>query len=251
MSERWDPSRATATVAVLGGVCLLCVFAIGGGYAAAGLGDTTTDGDGEVPAFVVDVESDGDAEILVRYTFDLDDESRQAAFEELQTSESERAAFAEQFEDRMTAIAADASTETDREMSVTNATVELETVDETGVVTLSLTWERLAAVTANGLTLTEPFASGFESDRPLHVVFPDGYTIESASPEPGENDAQRVVWNGGTDLTGFGVVATSESDDTAGDTTRSDGSGVDDDGPGFGPFASLAGLGMFLLWRRS
>jgi len=226
---------------VLGGVCLLCVLVVGSGYAVAGAGDVGTGSDADYSAFIVEVDQDGEAEVHVRYTFDLDDESRQAAFEELQNSESERAAFAEQFEERMAAIAADASAETDREMSVTNATVELETVEETGVVTVSLGWHSLAAVTDDGFALTEPFATGFESDRPLHVVFPDGYTISSASPEPDGNDEQRVVWNDGTDLTGFEVVATSESDDTS----------ADDDGPGFGPLVSLAGLGMFLLWRRS
>lgn len=270
MGNLRNSSLAVTTAAVIVVILVVSVFAVGVGYAVAQTDDSQDPA--ESAAFVVELESDGDAEVLVRHTFDLDDEARQAAFEELQTSESEQAMFTDRFEDRMTAIAADVNAETDRETSVTNATLELETVDETGIATLSITWQGLAAVDDDRLVLTEPFASGFESDRPFHVVAPDGYTIHSASPQPAESNDGSVVWNEGANLTGFEVVATADTGTEHGETgTESDDTGTnsgssasdaddsaaddpadetaDDDGSGFGVLVALGGVGAFLFRR--
>ena len=224
--------------------------------------------------FLVNIQTDGSAEIAVTYTFDLTDEDRQQAFEELRESDEDRAAVRERFADRMETIAADASADVDREMSVSDATIDFETVDETGVVTLAVTWNGLAAVDDDSLVVTEPFASGFEPDRPFHLVAPDDYEWTVVDPTPGVEAEKRLSWDEGSELSDFEAVAspveagvdgedegaddttvddeeTDSSDDADSDTTNdADADTADDDGPGFGPIAAVLGAVTAVLLAR-
>lgn len=184
------------------------------------------------PAFAIAPHPDGSATIHVTYTFDLDDDARRAAFEELRTNETVADAFAARFRERLAAVAADASAATGREMAVRDVSVDFRTVDDTGIVEVSLVWEGLVAVDGDRLVVTEPFASGFESDRPVHLVVPDGYTVASAQPTPSTQAAGRPAWAAGTDLSGFEVVLESNGGGSAGGT---DG-GI---GPGFGALLAV------------
>ena len=191
--------------------------------------------------FRVALDTEGDADVSVTYTYDLETDGEQAAFEELASNETARQRLATRFENRMWAVADGASNETGRDMAVGDATVETADDDGVGTVTLSVRWENLAAVDGDRLTVTEPFASGFEPDRRFVVEAPDGYAVASATPAPSASDDGRASWAAGSSLSGFELVAA--GDDAGGGSTG--------DGAGFGSLLALAALaGAALLARR-
>jgi len=190
--------------------------------------------------FRVELDTEGNADVSVTYTYDLETDGERAAFEELESNETAQRQIATRFENRMQAVADGASNETGREMRVGNATVETATEDGVGTVTLSVRWERLAAVDGDRLTVTEPFASGFEPDRRFVVETPDGYAVASATPEPSAGEDGRASWAAGSSLSGFELVATPDdaSDGTSGD------------GDGFGSVLALAALAAVAVLAR-
>lgn len=229
--------------------------------------------DATSPVFVVTLRDDGSADVTVTYTFDLSDDVRQAAFEELRTNETAVRAFEDRFRRQLQGVASEAASATGREMSVTGVDVAVESDGETGIVRVTATWEGLAATDGDRLTVTEPFASGFEPDRTFVVVVPEGYAVDGVTPSPDERADGRVVWASGTDLSGFEMTAspadtstaTPASDDDGGDSGDSnddqgdDSSDGDDgiggttgqDGPGFGVTAGvLAVLAAALIAAR-
>lgn len=229
------------------------------GAAVAPAAGAQTDGASE-PSLTVDLETDGDARVTLVSTFDLDEESEQAAFEELQTNETARSVYEARQSDRWASVADSTENRTDREMAVTDGSLELSTSDSTGVATFSVTWEGLAAAEDGMLTLDEPFASGFEPDRQFVVVLPAEYQLDSVSPGPSNTTDGRVVYDADADLDGFSMVATS----TAGPAVTPDGetsttpvsdrtpvTTTDGNGPGFGAVGALVALfATALLVRR-
>lgn len=204
--------------------------------------------------FLVELDAEGDADVSMTFTYDLDTEDEEAAFEELRANETARTALADRFGSRMTAVAADASTATDREMSVTDPSTEFRRDGGVGVIELSVSWSNLAAVDGDRLTVTEPFASGFEPDRPFTVVAPEGYGVASAEPSPSSTDETSATWDPGTGLDGFEVVleptAGDETDDGSDDRTADDDTA--EDSPGFGVVVAVLALvaAAFLAGRR-
>lgn len=200
------------------------------------------------PAFVVQVHADGAATVSLRATFDLETDAERRAFETLMDDDQAQADAKARFLDRMRAVASDAENATGRAMSVTDATIELRRTDDnrTGVVRLSVAWSGLAEGRGDTLVVTEPFASGFNPDRPFVLHAPDGYEIASASPEPDALDGRTATWDAGTDLTGFAVelqpvptpspTATTEPPADEEGTTRTGGQ------PGFGVLPALVAL---------
>lgn len=202
---------------------------------------------GEEPSFVATLHADGSAAVALTYTFDLTTESERAAFEELRTNETAQAETVTRFRNRMETVAADAANATGRDMSVEEASIDLSTTGggDTGVVVLSVTWNGLAAVEGDRLVVTEPFASGFEPDRPFTVRWPDGYELAYASPAPADATATSATWNAGTDLDGFSLTVAESS------TPPSTASPTEGSGPGFGVTAAfVAFAGATLLARR-
>lgn len=176
--------------------------------------------DEPAPAFVVEVQEDGAAEITLRVARDLDDEDKLIAFRTLETDQAARAEFRTRFENRLSQTASKSAEVTGRDMTVSNADLNLmRTPDNsTGVIEISVTWTGLAAVEDNRLVVTEPFASGFEPPQKLVIVGPDGYEVSQATPAPRSQSEQRVEWSSNSDLTGFELTYTpseAEDDDTA------------------------------------
>lgn len=229
--------RTRHAIAALLAVVLCCTAV---GTVAAAPASVTADGQPQTadvtpPAFVVALAEDGSAEVTVTYTFDLTDDARQAAFEELRDNETAAQSFEDRFRVQLQGVASDAGNATGREMSITDVDVAFETDGETGIVWLTATWDGLAGVDGEQLTVTEPFASGFEPERTFAVVLPEGYTVDSVTPEPESSDDSDG--DGGTD----------GDDGTASDDDASNG----ESGPGFGPVvAVLAVLGVALLVAR-
>ena len=263
-----DAERDSTAAYILLGFALI-VGAVLTGYAIAGSTDSpSTPHAADEPGFVVELEENGDATVVVSYTFDLDDDERSQAFEELRDSETDRKEFRERFESRLSEVADDASAATNREMSVSDAEITFETVDGTGVVRLSVTWSGLAEASDDDLVVTEPFASGFVPDRPFHVVLPDSHEVRAITPSPDDRADEHLTWEPDTPLDGFELVVSpvdviderSGDDSTAeeGDSDRideegDDGStdeevnGVDDDGSGFGLTLAVVGALAALL----
>lgn len=220
------------------------------------------------PSFVVALDDEGAGTVTVTYVFDLDDDARETAFEELRDNETAKESFRDRFETRMETIAEDTAALVERDLSVSTAVIDLETVDGTGVAILSVTIENLAASDGTTLTLTEPFASGFEPDRPFYVQVPDEYEITSPDPTPTDQAATSAMWPAQTNLSGFELVAVTEdaaadtTDDEAvmddsiendDDGTTDDTADADDDGLGFGILATLGAacvMGLLAVHRR-
>ena len=206
--------------------------------------------DGE--EFRVDLDADGGADVSVTYVYDLESEDEADAFETISQNETVQTALADRFESRMDAVAERSAERTDREMSVTNAAIDLERADGVGFVTLSVHWDGLAAVDDGTVTVTEPFASGFSPDRPLTVSAPDGYAITTATPTPSDTDGATATWEAGADLDGFEVTA--ERTETETDDDSTDGTPTDDeteDTPGFGiAITAVALVAAAMMARR-
>jgi len=201
------------------------------------------------------VAADGSVELTVRYAFDLSEDARAEAFEELRTNDTAREAFRQTFQERMELVANDTAASVDRDVTVDEATVDVETVDSTGVVELSVTVANLAAVDGDRVTLTEPFASNFQPDREFRVVLPDGHEVVSASPEPTGTADGEVYWAAGTSLDGLelltepaepGADGSNDGGDGDGDTATTPGG----DTPGFGLPAALAAFVGLAARRR-
>lgn len=195
------------------------------------------------PGFVVDLEASGDATMTVTYTYDLDDDAEAAAFEELRTNETALTAFEDRIRDRFAAVAAASENRTGREMAIESAAVELTREDRTGVAEVSVRWTGLAAATEDGLVLDEPFASGFEPDRPFTVVLPDGHEATDVAPSPADSADGQLTWGADTSLDGFEVVAQTTPETTDGDTAMdTPAETTAGNGPGFGLVGALLAL---------
>lgn len=205
---------------------------------------------------LVELDEEGNADVSITIGYDLDNENEQAAFEELRDNETAGEETATRFENRMSAVAEDAGSATDREMSVSDAEVEFERDGSVGQVTLSVAWSNLAAVDGDRLTVTEPFVSGFEPDRLFTLAAPEGYAVASVEPDPSSSDETTATWETGTELNNFEVVVapTDTAEESDEGTDADDGSpdeGATDDSPGFGVVAgSLALLAAALLAAR-
>lgn len=205
------------------------------------------------PAVIIELQADGSATVSVRSTFDLTTEAERDAFRSLMDDEQAQQNARDRFLRRMQSVANDAENATGRAMSVVEASIDLRRSDnnETGIVTLSVTWEGLAAVEEKTLKVTEPFASGFSADRPVTLRVPEGYTFASVSPEPDDREEARVTWEAGTDLTGLAVELVPEETptETQPEQTATEAPGQ----PGFGWLVALlavAGTAGLSAWRR-
>lgn len=186
---------------VLTVTALLLAAGVGlGGAGAAAAADTQQES-----AFVVDLQSDGDATVTLVVPYDLASDAEQQAFEELRENPTE---ITDPFEQRLSGIAARTAAETDREMRVGDAQADFETSDGVGIIRVSVEWIGLGGVSGNEVTLSEPFASDFQPDRQFVIHPPDGYTLTAASHEPADSTADAVRWSSGTSLAGFSTTFT-------------------------------------------
>lgn len=214
---------------------------------AVGPAGAAQTGDAPEESITVDLDADGDAAVTVVSTFDLDDESEQAAFDELRNNETARDAYAARQTARWRSLANDTSERTGREMAVTDSSLSLSRTNATGVATFSLTWEGLAAAEDGMLTFGEPFASTDSLDRTLVVIVPERYQVTSVSPGPADSSDGRIVYAADAELDGLSVVATSTTAPTgtpAPSPTSTLSGTTGGSGPGFGVVGALAALAV-------
>ncbi|MWV38567.1 hypothetical protein [Natrialba sp. INN-245] len=199
----------------------------------------TTDDD---PKLHVDLSEDGDATVSLVTVSDFADEDERDAFETLEADEDAQTELLDRFADRMQETAERSIDDVDREMTVTADAVDVRTGDDRGVVVLSVHWQNLGAVDGSNLVVTEPFASGYEADRPVVVTAPADSTVETVTPEPTDRSDRQVTWASGTDFDGFEATIALPSD---GAVSADDTTGGDDSVPGFG--SVVAGSAVLVL----
>lgn len=202
--------RRLALVAVLAVVGLLALAAPAGAVHDTG------------SQFVVQLSADGDATVFLEDRYDLSAEGEREAFAAVRGNESRQAAMADRFTARLRDAAERAEAATGRSMTVEGATVNVTATDEVGIVRVESRWRGLAAVDREDgyVQVSEPFATGFEVDRPLAVHGPPGFTRASTHPEPGRALKNAAFWAGDRDLDGFrarftGPVSTPSGTPTA------------------------------------
>lgn len=193
-------------------------------------------------AFVVEVAPDGDARVSLALTYELNGGTDEAAFDRIDENAENVTA---QFTDRLSGVATRTESETGREMTISNVSVDLTTNDGVGIVTLSASWSNLAAVQGDRLVVAEPFASGFQPDRPFVLVAPDGHTIVETTVPADSTERTTAEWSADTDLSGFSATL-GPDDGAAGGAT---GSSLPT------PLVSLLAAGLVALlgyagWRR-
>lgn len=203
--------------------------------------------DPDTVVLAVALAEDGDAAWTVEYRIRLDDANTTEAFKAYREDiEANTTDYATQFADRLGPTVRTGENMTDREMAVTDASVNLDVVENTGVVDLSVAWDGFGAVQNERLVLDEPFASGFGLDRPVTVQQPERYAVADASPSPDDSDAT-LRWDAGTDLDGFEVIfertAGATTDDTSDEMTATS-------GPGFGSIAAILGISALVAALR-
>lgn len=226
----------------LGRLCVVVLV----GLLVAGAAVPASAQSSEGSSFVVALDEDGSAELTLTLAYDLEDDDQRAAFESLQDDASARDRVRTRFGNRLASVAADAENATDREMTVSDASVDLSTADggSTGVVELSATYEGLAAVDDGRLTVTEPFASGFETDYRFELRGPEGYRLASVAPAPAAREDGTATWAAGADLSGFEATFAPQS---SGMETTADGSGGTVAGGSTGDASSGDGNGFGLV----
>lgn len=194
------------------------------------------------PSLVVELHEDGSADVVLTLTYDLNSDDERDAFRTLENDSDTRTQVRDRFADRMASVAASAENATGREMRVSDATIDVYTTEggETGVVELGVRWHGLAAVEGDRLVVTQPFASGFETDRRVAFVPPEGYELAEATPEPA-TDGRRATWSPGTDLEGFEATfaPSDDAEETSSGATTA-GSGSEDSSASNG----VAGFGL-------
>lgn len=225
--------RTVAIVTIAAAVAIAVAFAGSTGIAGA----TDAAQQPAEPALVVDLEQDGDATVTLVATYDLDDEAERDGFDQLRTDADARESAAQRFADRLAPVADEAGEAAGREMSVAADGTDVERDGDTGIVRIRATWTNLAGQDGDGLTLVEPFASGYSGDRSLTVVAPEGYALADAAPDPDTVDGQTTTWTSQTSFDGF--AATYEPADA-------------DELPGFGILAAVAAAlaGLCIAARR-
>lgn len=222
-------------------VLLLVGTAFGASVTAATPSEEATESQ-----YHVEVSADGDAVFSLVTVYDLTDDDERAAFASLEDDEEAKAELLTRFEDRMASVAD--TTGADGDAVIGGESIELHTTGDRAIVTLSVTWDEMADSDGETVTLTEPFASGFEPDRTLVVSGPEESSVASATPDPAETDGAVATWPAGTELDGFEVVLSmDEADGGAGEASE-------DELPGFGITAALlalaSGLAVVLHARR-
>lgn len=217
-----------------------------GGLVAGPVSAANTSEEFDEPMIYVDVSADGDATVsLVSvYEFEDDDEHEQSAFESLEEDEEAQAEFRDRFGERMESVAD--STGQDGESVIGGESISIQTTDEYGVVTVAVEWDDFAEVDGEDLIVTEPFASGFETEQTLVIAGPDNSSIKSISHEPVSEEQTQASWEGGTDFDGFELVFSVDDDSSTGNSSESD-----DQVPGFslipGIVAVIAALGILVI----
>ena len=227
-SESVSVFRVVAYVAAL--VALGAVLSV----AAAGQGADAATAESVPNDVVVELDAEGDATVTITVPFDLSVEEEATDFAAFAENESKQQAQAEEYETRLSNVAAQMEAETGREMSVGNPSISTRTQDDgqLGLVVLTATWSGLAVTDGDRLVLGPPFDSGFSADRSVAVDPPEQSRVVSTTPAP-DSEGEQLRWDGDRSLNGFELVVEQQGDESTGNEDNGAGdTGNEDDGAG-------------------
>lgn len=253
MTDNFGPDRPIQPLGPSRSVAMMVVvLLVMGGAATTAVGATQASSDlpAEAALHIALVE-DGSARVTLVVPFDLTTEEEREAFEILRTNGTAREQRTERFATRMRSIADRAEANADRDMQISQPTIDFADRGDNGIVALSVTWEGLAARSDDELVLREPFASGVTLDRSFHVIAPDGYRLAMASPTPTERARTEATWTAGTSLDGFEVTFATAQTQTA-TQTSAEVPETGADAPGFGISIAIIALLLstgFMVYR--
>ena len=158
---------------------------------------------------IVELDADGDADVVFTEEFDLSDDEQRAVFEGVAEDEELRAEAASQFREGMQFVSEEANEGIDRELRVGEVTVETATDGDVGIVGYEFRWENIARLDGDRIVLSEPFSTYDSLDRELVVFAPEGGELTSVSPQPQRQGTDVASWPGLTEFgESFEVVAT-------------------------------------------
>ena len=165
----------------------------------------TDDADADDILLEADVDENGDAVWTVEYRFLLADEESQTAFEELETEiEENETPYVDRFRERMESTVNTAEDSTNREMSVSDVTVDTyrqTLAREYGVVVYSFTWGGFAAVEDDTILAGDAISGLFlDGDSRFVISWPDGYEASEIRPDPTRSSPTSATWDGPFDF---------------------------------------------------
>jgi hypothetical protein len=159
--------------------------------------------------FIIELETDGDANVVLTDEYDLTDAEQRAAFENAHSNETLRRQAGSRFREGLRSLSQAINQRVDRELRVGTVTVGTAIDGETGVVAYQFRWENLASVDEGQIVLSEPFSAYARVDQELIVFAPEGGELTSVSPQPARQGEDVASWPGRTALgEDFEVVAT-------------------------------------------
>jgi hypothetical protein len=250
-------------------VCLLALLVCASTGAAAAGGTAlasrqqATDIDPDGVLMEIDVQEDGSATWRVEYRIRLDDQNTTDAFDSIQDDiRTNRSATEAQFRTRMERTVASAANQTGRSMAVENVSVTTsrrQLPQEYGVMSYQFEWIGFAAVDGADIRAGDALAALFlDEETTLLIAWPEGWALDSASPQPDETRQRAVVWQGPRDFAPSEPrIVLGEAPATT--TTQVPGTtpGANDESGGFlsSPVLPAALLGLlaaavFTMWRR-
>ena len=149
----------------------------------------------------VALDEDGSATWQLGFWRVLDDDDSKAAFGSLQSDiESDPENYTTEFADRIERTVDAASNATGREMAVDNVTVTTDRQSlarEYGVVRYRFEWQRFAGVDSGELYAGEAVDRLYLDDNTrLLIRWPEGYDLQSVTPEPDDRRETAVIWQG-------------------------------------------------------
>ncbi|GAA0548393.1 hypothetical protein ABNG02_07020 [Halorubrum ejinorense] len=154
----------------------------------------------------IDLAADGSATWEITLRTRLENDSDVAEYERFQERfRSNSSRYLDPFSERMSGVVAAANGSSAREMRATDFEADTaiqEVPRRWGVVRFRFTWTGFAAVDGDAVVAGDVFAGGFfiSADDALAVSVPDGYAVESVSPEPDDVGDGVVEWRGREDF---------------------------------------------------
>ncbi len=220
----------------------------------------TVDTDGTLTR--LDVQEDGDAEFSLEIRTRLESDDEREAFSSYSDDvESNTSVYLDPFRRDMTDLVDRVSTSTGREMEASGFSVETSTETlprERGIVRYGFTWTGFA-VAEEGTLVINGTLGGYilEDGDYLEIAYPEGYGVESVSPQPDSTGSRKVRWDGPRDFMEDEprVIVSEDAADTGGDGATDDGADdVEDEFPvavvaAFVALIAAVGAGVYLLNR--
>lgn len=216
----------------------------------------TVDTDGTLTRLDVDESGDAEFTLEIRTRLESDDE-RQAFASYSDDVEANSSLYLDPFRRDMTDLVDRVSTGTDREMGASDFSVETRTETlprERGIVEYGFTWTGFAVVEEGALVINGTLGGYILEDGDyLEIAYPEGYGVETVSPQPDSTGSRSVRWDGPRDfLSDEPQLVVSEDAADAGDGGATDGGGGDFPAGVAAAFVALiaaVGAGFYLLNR--